>query len=160
MKEKITNILTRMVRDDGTIGIKSYEEVYDNTYKVVTQLSEFGHETRFRFEPTDDMTMFRVEITHVFGYLDTGPDPRAAARQLLLLLARNSGSFGNTTAFIGVQKRKGDDTLYATLHSFHHFVMAWADEDIAEALRLHFFDLTMGLVTKDDSLTILKMFGE
>lgn len=160
MKQKIMNILNHMIREGGTIGINSYELVGSHTFKLVTQLSEFGHETWLKFEPTGDMAMFRIEITHVFGYIDTSVTPEVAANQLLLMLSRNNGSFANTTAFVGVQQRKGDPRLYATLHSFHHFVAAWKDEEIAEALRLHFFDLSMGLVTKDASLTILKMFGE
>lgn len=160
MKHKIVNILNRMVQEGDSIGIKSFEEISANTFKLETQLSEYGHGTWLRFEPTGDMEMFRVEITHVFGYLDIQLAPSIAANQLLRMLAGNTGSYGNTTAFIGVQKLEGDDTLYVTLNSFHHFVTAWSDEEIAKALKLHFFDLMMGLVTKDASLTILKMFGD
>lgn len=160
MKQKIINVLSRMVREDGSIGVKSYREISDDTFQLETQLSEFGHQTWLRFEPTGDMELFRVELTHVFGYLDIQLAPNIAANQLLRMLAKNTGSFETTTAFVGVQQGRDNNKLYVTLNSFHHFVSAWSDEDIAKALSLHFFDLTMGLMTKDTSLTILKMFGD
>lgn len=160
MKQKIINILNLMVRDDGSVGLKSFEDLGDDTFRLETSLSEFGHQTLLRFEPTGDAAMFRVEITHLFGYLDIRISPDQAAGQLLRMLLSNTGSFQTTTAFMGVQQGEGDGKFYATLNSFHHFVASWANEEIAEALRLHLFDLTMGLVTKDGSLTMLKMYGE
>jgi hypothetical protein len=160
MKQKITNILNLMIREDNSVGIKSFQVIGDDSFDLKTNLSEFGHQTRLRFEPTGDNAMFRVEITHVCGYLDIRIGPDQAAGQLLRMLMGNTGSFQNTTAFVGVQRYDGDDTFYVTLNSFHHFVTSWSDEEIAGALRLHLFDLTMGLVVKDSSLTMLKMYGE
>jgi hypothetical protein len=65
-----------------------------------------------------------------------------------------------TTAFIGATSNQQTGTFYVTLNSFHHFITHWADVDIAKALSLHLFDLTLGLVMKDTSLTMLKMFGD
>ena len=158
MKQKIINILNSMVREEGAMGIKSFKESGNDSFELETQLSEYGHRTWLKYEPTGDMEMFRVEITHFFGQLDVQINPQIAAGQLLRMLAKNTGSFETTTAFIGVQSI--EDTFYATLNSFHHFVSSWRDEDIAKALNLHFFDLTMGLMTKDTSLTMLKLFGD
>jgi hypothetical protein len=160
MKQKITNILNLMIREDNSLGIKSFQDMGDDSFDLKTNLSEFGHRTRLRFEPTGDNVMFRVEITHVCGYLDVRMNPGQAAGQLLRMLLGNTGSFQNTSAFVGVERYNGDDTFYVTLNSFHHFVTSWGDEEIAEALRLHLFDLSMGLVMKDGSLTMLKMYGE
>lgn len=158
MKQKLINILNYMVREESSAGVKSFKDISDDTFELETQLSEFGHQTWLRYEPTGDMEMFRVEITHTFGYLDVRLEPQRAAGQLLRMLAKNTGSFENTTAFIGVQSV--NDKFYVTLNSFHHFVTAWSDKEIAKALTLHFFDLTMGLITKDTSLTMLKIFGD
>lgn len=159
MKEKIISILDKMIREDGSAGIKSYEENDDGTFDLVTQLSEFGHETWLRYEPTGDEAMFRVKISHLFGEVDMSLAPQIAAQQLMRILWENTRSFSDTTAFVGVEKFPGDNKVYFTLNSFHHFLTAWRDEEIAEALRLHLFDLSMGLVTRDQSLTILKMYG-
>ncbi|HMG73976.1 MAG TPA: hypothetical protein VK582_10780 [Pyrinomonadaceae bacterium] len=51
------------------------------------------------------------------------------------------------------------NTFYATLNSFHHYMAKLDDADIARALSLHLFDITMGL-TLSDSLTMLKMLGD
>ncbi len=101
--------------------------------------------------------MFRIEIMHLFGRFDVNIPPAAAAGQLLRMLAHNTGSFGTTTAFIGALSQ--GETVYATLNSFHHFMTSWADMEIAQALMLHLFDLKMGLIVKDSSLTMLKTFG-
>lgn len=159
MKQKVINILDCMVREaeERSVGVKSYEQVSDNIFKLETELSQFGHQTRLRYEATGDNEMFRIELTHTFGYLDVRIDPQHAAAQLLLMLEKNTGSFESTTAFIGVERK---DKLYVTLNSFHHFVTAWNDKEIAKALTLHFFDLTMGFMVRDGSLTMLKIFGD
>lgn len=74
------------------------------------------------------------------------------------MLAHNTGSFSTTTAFMGVASR--NNRFDATLNSFHHYLSKWNDAEIAQALLLHMFDLTMGFMTKDSSLTMLKMYGE
>lgn len=158
MEEKIRRILDHLVQMENRWGVKSYKQGPDGSFELETQLSEYNHQTLLKYEATNDNEMFRIEIMHVFGYLDVHLPPQAAAGQLLRMLAHNTGSFGSTTAYIGVTS--DEDTFYATLNSFHHFVTSWSDADIAKALSLHFFDLTMGLLTKDTSLTMLKMFGE
>ena len=82
---------------------------------------------------------------------------QAAAGQLLRMLVHNIGSFETTTAFLGAISQ--EKTFYATLNSFHHFLSSWEDVDIAKALTLHLFDLMMGFVTEDSSLTMLRRFG-
>jgi hypothetical protein len=157
MKEKIKRILGHLTKQDG-VGIKSYKENPDGSFELETDLSEFGHRTHLKYEATGDNELFRVEIAHIFGLVDVRIPPTDAAGQLLRMLAHNTGSFGSTTAFIGV--KPVDDKFYATLNSFHHFMTKWDDADIAGALSLHLFDLTMGLGLSDPSLTMLKMLGD
>lgn len=145
------------MKQDG-VGIKSYTENSDGSFELETDLSEFGHRTHLKYEATGDNKLFRVEIAHIFGLFDVRIPPTDAAGQLLRMLAHNKGSFGSTTAFIGV--KPVDDKFYATLNSFHHFMTKWDDADIAQALSLHLFDLTMGLGLSDSSLTMLKMLGD
>lgn len=159
MKQKIKNILDHMVRHPGA-GIKSYKEHANGSFEVETALSESKHQTFLKYEATGDNSMFRIEIMHVFGYLDVHIPPQNAAGQLLRMLAHNTGSFSNTTAFVGVKSDQDTGKFFATLNSFHHFITNWSDAEIAEALNLHFFDLAMGFTTKDTSLTMLKMFGD
>lgn len=157
MKEKIKSILGHLTKQDG-VGIKSYKENPDGSFELETDLSEFGHQTQLKYEATGDSELFRVEIAHIFGVFDVRIPPEQAAGQLVRMLAHNTGSFSNTTAFIGV--KPVEDNFYATLNSFHHFMTKWEDAEIARALSLHLFDLTMGLTTSDPSLTMLKMLGD
>lgn len=153
MQTKIINILNCLMRKEGPVGIKSYKVAGERGYVLQTDYSKHGHQTWLKCEMTGDEEMFRVEIKHVFAELDLRTDPETAAGQLLRMLAHNTGSFLNTTAFVGVEPV--GDKFYATLNSFHHFVSSWSDDSIAEALNLHFFDLMMGLVVQDTSLTML-----
>lgn len=147
-----------MSQESGGTSLKGYIENPDGSFELKTELSEFGHSTVLKYEATGDNEMFRVEIVHTFGYVDVRIPPETAAGQLLRMLAHNTGSFSTTTAFMGVASR--NNRFEATLNSFHHFLSKWDDAEIAEALLLHVFDLTMGLMTKDTSLTMLKMFGD
>lgn len=158
MKEKIKRILDHMSQDSGSTSLKGYIENSDGSFELETELSQFGHSTLLKYEATADDEMFRVEIIHTFGYVDVRTSPDIAAGQLLRMLAHNTGSFSTTTAFMGVVSR--NNRFDATLNSFHHFLSKWNDAEIAQALLLHMFDLTMGFMTKDTSLTMLKMFGE
>lgn len=158
MKEKLKNILDHMVQQGTIGGVKNYKEDPDGSFELETPLSEYNHQTLLKYEATSNGELFRVEITHVFAYLDVEIAPDAAAGQLLRMLSHNSGSFNGTTAFIGVASHEG--SFLATLNSVHHFLTSWSDADIAKALSLHFFDLHMGLVTKDTQLTMLKMLGD
>lgn len=162
MKEKIKNILEHMIQEENGWGVKSYQEdEMDGSFELKTQLSKYNHQTFLKYDFTNNSEMFRIEIMHILGYLDVSIPHQAAAGQLLRLLSHNTGSFNGTTAFIGVESGESDeDPFFATLNSFHHFLTSWSDIDIAKALSLHFFDLHMGLVTKDTKLTMLKMFGD
>ena len=157
MKQKVRSILDHMVRGEGAM-IKGYEETSNGFFKLETELSQFKQQTYLKYEFTSDNEMFRIEIMHIFGYLDVRIPPQTAAAQLLRMLEHNTGSFGSTTAYIGVTK-PDDATFHITFNSFHHFVTEWSDADIAKALSLHFFDMVMGFMTMDTSLTMMKVFG-
>lgn len=159
MRNKIISILDKMIREDGYIGLRSYEENDDGSFDLVTQLSEFGHETWLKYDLTGDGALFRVKISHLFGELDKNVPPEVAAGQMLRILWQNTESFSDSCAFAGVERYDGDEKIYATLNSYHHFLTAWRDEEIAEALRLFIFDLSNGFITYDKSLTMLKIYG-
>ena len=158
MKEKIKNILDHLVKEERGVGIQGYKENPDGSYELETDLTQFNHRTLLKYEATADNELFRVEIAHIFALFNVEIPPADAAGQLLRMLAHNTGSFGTTTAFIGM--KPVGETFYATLNSFHHFVSKWEDADIARALSLHFFDLTMGLVLSDPALTMLQYLGD
>ena len=159
MKQKITSILDHLIRQGSVAGITSYKEQPDGSFEITTCLSELNHNTFLKYEATGDNEMFRIEIKHVFGYLDVRIPPQEAAGQLLQMLADNTGSFGNSTAFIGVTRDENTGQFFATLNSFHHFVTSWSDAEIAKALSLHFFDLVGSFTIQDSELTMLKIFG-
>jgi hypothetical protein len=156
MKDKIKNILDHLKMQEG-VGIKSYKENPDGSFDLETDLSEFGHQTNLKYEATGDNELIRIQITHVFGVFEVRIPPADAAGQLLRMLTHNTDSFTSTTAFIGA--KPVGDKFYATLNSFHHFMTKWDDADIARALSVHLFDLTMGLTLSDPALTMLKMLG-
>jgi hypothetical protein len=158
MKQRVESILRYMTELPSSTSLKGFAENQDGSFALQTELSSFGHQTQLKYEATGDNHMFRIEIVHTFGYLDKDVAPNTAANQLLRMLAHNTGSFSTTTAFMGVVSL--NNRLEATLNSFHHFLSKWSDEEIAEALSLHLFDLTMGLTTQDPSLTMLRMFGD
>lgn len=160
MKEKIISILDHLVREGRGAGFETYKERSDGSFELQTRLSESDNKTLLKYEATGDNEMFRIEIMHIFGSVDVRIAPENAAGQLLRMLAHNTGSFSNTTAFIGITPGDTSGVFLATLNSFHHFVTSWNDADIARALYLHFFDIMMGLSTKDTSLTMLKLFGD
>ncbi|MGA3026506.1 MAG: hypothetical protein ABSF98_17220 [Bryobacteraceae bacterium] len=122
MKDTVRSVLKQMIRSEGAFGIRSFREMPDDSFRLETALSEFGHKTFLKYEATRDNEMFRIEIRHVFGRFAFDVPPTAAADQLLKMLTRNTGSFGETTAFIGAYPQ--GDTVYATLNSVHHFVTA------------------------------------
>lgn len=157
MRQKALNILDIMIQEEGAASFTGYKQVDDDTYELQTFLTkECNHQTLLKFEPTGDMENFRVELTHIWGYLDLNLDGNAVANQLLHLLVDNTGSYRGSSAFLGL--KHNDETFYLTLNGYHHFVMNWNDEDIAQALSLVLFDLTMGFITEDPSFTILKSF--
>jgi hypothetical protein len=158
MRQKIKTILDHMVRKESPMGISSYKDAGEDTFELETAYTPYGHRTWLRYEPNNSMDMLRVEVRHVFGYIDVRVDPTTAASQLLTMLGRNAGSFQTTTAYLGIELVDGK--YYALLNSFQHFVAKWSDEDIAEALSLLFFDMMAGLMVGDSSLTMLKELSE
>ncbi len=159
MQDKVRNILKEATLSDSFKHIEAYKEIAGPyQFELTTAYSEYGHRTLLRYEPTGDMKFIRIEIKHRFGFLDLDGEFDVVAKQFLRLLGSNIGGFNGTTAFLGVELE--GDTFYATLGSFHHFVAAWSDKDIASALTLHIFDIITGLMATDSSLTILKFFGD
>ncbi|HEV2707773.1 MAG TPA: hypothetical protein VGV59_17775 [Pyrinomonadaceae bacterium] len=153
MNGKIRNILEQLMKKQGAISILRYRDAGDSTFELTTNLSDISHRTWLKYEFTGDMEMFRVEIRHRFGEINKNVDTLTAARQLFTMLHKNIGSYGTSTAYIGIELE--GDKSYAALNSFHHFLTKWSDEDIAQALHLHFFDLATSMLMDDANLTIL-----
>lgn len=161
MQERIQNILNQAISLEEFKYIHGYRQLNGPyQFELETFYTEYGHQTFLKYIPTDDLEFVRIEIKHRFGFLDVDREFEVTAKQLMLLLERNVGQFQGTSSFIGVEYEDQADIFYAVLGSVHHFVTSWSDEDIANALTLHIFDMTMGLAVKDSSLTILKFFGD
>ncbi|MFN2456117.1 MAG: hypothetical protein ABR577_18085 [Pyrinomonadaceae bacterium] len=159
MRQKALNILNIMIKEEDVSKFTGYEEVGDNTFELQTSLTrDCKHRTWLKFDATGDMELFRVELTHIWGYLDLNVDANVAANQLMHALVDNTGSYQGSSAYFGL--KHNDGTFYLTLNAYHHFLMIWRDEDVARALSLILFDLTMGFITYDPSLTILKNFAD
>lgn len=157
MRERMLKILDHIIGQEGFSGIKGYRGAGNDHFELITHYTECGQRTWLRYEPTTDMKFLRLEIRHRFGSLNLNFDPNTAANKLITLFNRNVGAFQATGSYLAVEY--GDnDKFYTTLNSFHYFLLKWNDEDIAEALSLYFFDLTMGLITVETSLTILETF--
>ena len=141
MRERMFRILN-LVKAKGLPGLKDFREEDASSFEIKTQYAEYDHRTWLKYELSNDGAIVRMELTHLFGYLnfDKGVDPS----QLLRLLSMNIPSFQDSSAFIGV--RYTNDTFFVSLNANPMFLTKWSDEDIAEVLTTQLFDLTMGLV--------------
>ncbi len=139
MRGRMFRILNHIKVKDLPI-ISDFQEEDASSFKLKTQHAEYDHQTWLKYELSNDK--IRMEITHLFGYLDfeNGVDPN----QLLQILSMNIPSFQNSSAYIGV--RNMDGTFFVSLNISPVFLSKWSDEDIAEALFTQLFDLTMGLI--------------
>jgi hypothetical protein len=142
IKVKSPSILTDFLEEDAS------------SFELKTEYSKYDHRTWLKYEPTSDGEIVRMELTHLFGSLDFGrsaPDPG----HLLRLLSMNIPSFQGSGAYLGV--RRSNDTFFVSLNSNPIFLTRWSDEDIAEALTTHLFDLTMALIFEPPAP--IKQFG-
>jgi hypothetical protein len=105
LKDKMKNILDRMVRKGSGFGIKSYKYAGDDVCELETPYSEYGpYRTFLRYEPNNSMDMFRVEVRHIFASINVRVDPTTAASQLLTMVGRNEGR-GKLQALFGYSIR-------------------------------------------------------
>jgi hypothetical protein len=139
LRERMFRILNLIKAKDLHI-ISDFQEEDASSFKLKTQYAEYDHQTWLKYELHNDRV--RMEITHLFGYLnfEYGVD----ANQLLQILSMNIPSFQTSSAYIGV--RNMDGTFFVSLNTSPIFLSKWSDEDIAEALFTQLFDLTMGLI--------------
>lgn len=142
LQARIFRVLT-LLKDRDLTGLKDFREEDATSFEIKTPYAEHGHRTWLRYEPNNDGSAVRMELTHLFGRLDLdkGIDPT----QLLRLLSMNVPSFRNSSAYLGTQSVDG--TFFVSLNATLIFLAKWSDEDIADALSIHLFDLVaMGFI--------------
>lgn len=136
LQARIFRILT-LLKEQNLGGLKDFCEEDATLFEIKTPYAEHGHRTWLKYEPNNDGSAVRMELTHLFGRLDfdKGIDPT----QLLRLLSTNVPSFRNSSAYLGTQSVDG--TFFVSLNATLIFLAKWSDEDIADALSIHLFDL-------------------
>lgn len=115
----------------------------DDSFVLDTRFSPHGHRTWLKWEKLEDSDVIRVELTHLFGYLDLNKtdDP---ANFLLEMFEQNIPSFQNSGACLGV--KISPPNYFLSLNSTHTFVERMSDKDIADILSIALFDLLMGVM--------------
>jgi hypothetical protein len=136
MRGRIFTILN-ILKEQDLVGLKDFREEDATSFEIKTPYAEQGHRTCLKYEPNNDCTAVRIELTHFFGRLDFGDG--IDATQLLKLLSMNVPSFQNSSAYLGASSV--DDTFLVSLNSSLIFLTKWSDEDIADALSIRLFDL-------------------
>ena len=142
MRDRMQRILN-LIKSSDSIGLKDFREEDDSSFEIKTQYAEYDHRTWLKYELNNDGSAVRMELTHLFGYLDfeKGTD----LNQILQLLSMNIPSFQNSSAYLGTREHE-DGTIFVSLNATLIYLTRWSDEDIAEALSTNLFDLTMGLI--------------
>ena len=141
MRERLLRILG-LLKSTGAIGLKDFREEDATSFEIKTAYAGDDHRTWLKYELNNDGSAVRMELTHLFGYLDF--EPGVGPRDLLELMSMNLPSFQNSSAYLGTRQHEG--TVFVSLNSTIIYLTKWSDEDIADALSIHLFDLTMGLV--------------
>ena len=111
--------------------------------------------------PASGDNVFTAVIEHYWGQLGLrGMDDFKGVELLCHLLTKNMGTFLGTGAYLGITMPQ-NNTVYASLNSMLHFLDEWSDEQIARVLSFQLAGMFKGLENNwDDSLTILKRFGD
>lgn len=152
MRDRMFNILN-LIKAKGSCIEDFQEDSRDGSFELKTPFSKYDHRTWLKYELTDDGEKVRMELTHLFGYLDFsgGADPS----DLLHLFSMNIPSFQGTSAYLGVKLM--NDNFFASLNAAPIFSAKSSDADIAGALWTQLFDLIMGLVVEPPPP--IKQFG-
>lgn len=154
MNSRIENIL-RLTTAFNMPAFRRFEPSEENnTYRINSDLSEFGHKTWLWYELSDEF--LRIEITCIFGEFELadGFDPN----YFVFLLIANNPSFRNSCAYVGAKEI--GDTLHISLQTSQVFLPKWDDADIAKALAVKFFDLASGLMFRLPDPKPMKIYGE
>ena len=186
MEDRFNNILSLLSGESGELQmgmnfspyvVESFQEVDRNEhatrFQLQTKLSmmmrladpTFKHRNEQTFvnfyPPTDGGNIFTAMIEHYFGQLGLrGTGDYNNVETLCLLLAKNTGTFLGTGAYLGLTMPQ-NNTVYASLNSMLHFVDQWPDEQVASILLFQLAGMFKGLENNwDDSFTILKRFGD
>jgi hypothetical protein len=136
LQARIFRILT-LLKEQNLAGLKDFREEDATLFEITTPYAEHGHRTWLKYEPNNDGSAVRMELTHLFGRMDF--DKGVEPAQLLGLLSMNVPSFRNSSAYIGANSIDG--SFFVSLNATLIFLTKWSDEDIADALSIHLFDL-------------------
>jgi hypothetical protein len=141
MRERMLSVLN-IIKSRELLGLKDFREEDDSSFEIKTPYAEYNHRTWLKYESNNDDSAVRMELTHLFGYLDV--EKGIDNFKLLRLLSMNVPSFQNSSAYIGAKDMDG--TVFVALHATPIFLTKWSDEDIADALSIYLFDLATGLM--------------
>lgn len=141
MRERMFRILN-LIKSKELLVLEDFREEDASSFEIKTPYTEYDHRTWLKYELNNDGSAVRLELTHLFGYLDLGKG--VYINQILQILSMNIPSFQNTSAYIGVRNMNG--TYFVNLNATLIFLTKWTDEDIADALKIHLFDIITGLM--------------
>jgi len=188
MNKRFTNILNQLSTEPGHLQmsmrwspyvIEGFSDMGENMFALETKPSmlagvadtEYAN-VRLRndnmivqfFPPLEDDNVLTIRIVYIFGGLQPGgTNLNSFSRQVFTLLAKNSGTFAGTGAYLAIEPQD-DGTVHATLNSMLHFLVDWSDEDIANILCFQLTGMYKSLenyfepLVRDESLTILKRY--
>jgi hypothetical protein len=134
--------ILNIIKSRELLGLKDFREEDTRSFEIKTPYSEYNHRTWLKYELNNDGSAVRMELTHLFGYLDV--EKGIDSFKLLRLLSMNAPSFQNSSAHIGAKDMDG--TIFVALHAAPIFLTKWNNEDIADALSIYLFDLATGLM--------------
>ncbi len=189
MDDRFMNILNRLASDTGHLQmsmrwspyvVESFKEMGANMFALETKPSMLVGlaDTEYAdikqrndrmivqfFSPVENDNVLTIRIVHIFAALQPGgTDLDGFSRQMFTLLAKNSGTFAATGAYLAIEPQD-NGSIHATLNSMLHFLVDWSDDDIANVLCFQLAGMYKSLenyfepLVRDASLTILKRFA-
>lgn len=69
MRGRIFTILN-ILKEQDLVGLKDFREEDATSFEIKTPYTEQGHRTSLKYEPNNDCSAVRMELTHIFGRLD------------------------------------------------------------------------------------------
>jgi len=109
-------------------GVNGFEKTDNNTFVMHTIYSDWGHRTQLTYDKYDDI--IKIELTHIFGYLDFSAATNMS--ELLRPLVMNSSSKNKQGVFLAGEPE--GNRLLLSLRDSHEYFAKWDDEDIAQLL--------------------------
>lgn len=151
----IVSAIVANLKDENFI---SCEEIDENRIYVETPLTKHRHKTYITFEVSDDV--LRLDFKHTFGMLDVAS--HGEFEDVAAILLDNNGTFHMSSAYLAIELI--DSLPYTSLQTYRTFLTKWPPEEIADQIKLTFYDIKMALVGKGTGMSgewppAIQMFG-